>query len=100
MQADDFHAEFAPMANNRESVHDLNDNVPVVEIMATNRTKMATISSAASTSAATRVKKASITSDSDSDSDAYEPEYLKTVKKPVKKRKRVVDSSDEVREVE
>jgi hypothetical protein len=61
MQADDFHAEFAPMANNRKSVHDLNDNVPVVEIMATIRTKMATISSAASTastSAATRVKKA------------------------------------------
>jgi hypothetical protein len=61
----DFHAEFAPMANNRESVHDLNDNVPVVEIMANfmiaERTKMlaeAVISSAASTSAATRVKKA------------------------------------------
>jgi hypothetical protein len=61
MQTDDLHAEFAPMANNRESVHDLNDNVPVVEIMATKRTKMlaeAAISSAASTSAATRVKKA------------------------------------------
>jgi hypothetical protein len=54
MQAGDFHAEFAPMANNMESVHDLNDNVPVVEIMAT----ISSAASTASTSAATRVKKA------------------------------------------
>jgi hypothetical protein len=51
---------FAPMANNREW-HDLNDNVPVVEIMATKMLAEAATSSAASTSAATRVKKAQST---------------------------------------
>jgi hypothetical protein len=38
--------------------------------------------------------------DGDSDSDADQPVFLKTVEKHVKKRKRVVDSSDEVREVD
>jgi hypothetical protein len=41
VQADDvcsyLHAEFAPMANNSECVEDLNDNVPLVEIMARKR---------------------------------------------------------------
>jgi hypothetical protein len=31
------HAEFASMANNSECVEDLNDNVPLVEIMARKR---------------------------------------------------------------
>ena len=47
------------------------------------------------------VKKRKLTNyDSDSDSDADQPVYMKTVEKHVKKLKRVVDSSDEVREVE
>jgi hypothetical protein len=49
MQTDDdcpyLHAEFAPMANNSESVEDLNDDVPFVEIMAKNRRDELAISS-------------------------------------------------------
>jgi hypothetical protein len=49
MQTDDdcpyLHAEFAPMANNSESVEDLNDNVPFVEIMAKKRRNELAISS-------------------------------------------------------
>ena len=45
------------------------------------------------------VKKRKLTN-YDSDSDADQPVYMKTVEKHVKKLKRVVDSSDEVREVE
>jgi hypothetical protein len=49
MQTDDdcpyLHAEFAPMANNSESVEDLNDNVLFVEIMAKSRRDELAISS-------------------------------------------------------